>query len=202
MSAKNKPDEPIEVQLAKATPAHFRSWLAGCITAGGTLIALLLVAYWARFGGQATSRDPQDWAAFGNYFGGTAGPLLTFLTVFLLVVTLALQIRQLEDSREQLKASQAELERSREIQVTMAKAMGQQAHYATISARVAALDAALSIVTRRVQVLQLAAGRGYGPAEQAEYVAVCQQQHKLTSELMELTNNLAEPSATATAHRL
>jgi hypothetical protein len=188
LSAKNKPDDPIEVQLAKATPEHFRSWLAGCITVGGTLIALLLVAYWARFGGQATSRDPQDWAAFGSYFGGTAGPLLAFLTVVLLVVTLALQIRQLEDSREQLKASKEELKRSHELQATMAEAMRQQAHYATVSARAVALGAALSSASEHVAQAQQ---RGVNsPDNVAKYTEMLKRKEKLTQDIIDLTDQL------------
>lgn len=48
-----------------------------------------------------------------------------------------MQMRQLEVGRKQLKASQAELERSRKTQVEMTKAMSWQAYYATVSTRVA-----------------------------------------------------------------
>jgi len=119
LSAKKKPNEPLDVLLETASPDRFRTWLASCITAGAVLLVGAAGLFWIRFGGQVFSKDPQDRAHFGDTLGGTAGPPLTFLTVVLLVGTLALQIKQLEDSREQLKASQAELERSREHQLAM-----------------------------------------------------------------------------------
>ena len=104
------------------------------------------------------SGDPERWAQFGEYLGGAAGPVLAFLTVIGLVLTLLLQVDQLEDSRNQLKASNTELKRSREIQATMAQAMSRQAHYATISARVAVLGAALSVITQQTEALRFASG--------------------------------------------
>ena len=38
--------------------------------------------------------------------------------------------------------------------------------------------------------------------QDAEFVELVALRDKLTAELLDLTNNLAEPSATATAHRL
>ena len=90
--------------------------------------------------------------------------MLAFLTVVGLVLTLLLQVDQLEDSRNQLKASNSELGRSREIQATMGQAMSRQAHYATISARVAALGAALSVITQQMKALRFASGHD-GPSK-------------------------------------
>ena len=48
--------------------------------------------------------DGQYWAQFGTYFGGVAGPLLTFLTVLLLVYTINQQTGQIASAdRETLK---------------------------------------------------------------------------------------------------
>lgn len=42
-----------------------------------------------------------DWGSFGNYFGGVAGPLLTFINVLLIVYTLHQQRFQLESMSEE-----------------------------------------------------------------------------------------------------
>ena len=202
MSAKKNPNEPLDVLLETASPDRFRTWLSTCLVAGGMLLIGALGLFWICFGGQVFSKDPQDWAHFGDYFGGTAGPPLAFLTVVLLVVTLALQIKQLEDSREQLKASQAELERSREHQVAMARAMSQQAHYAKISARAVALGTAMEAANQLVKARQFVVEGSIDRQQDAEFVELVALRDKLTAELLDLTNNLAEPSATASAHRL
>ena len=196
----NKPPSDLEVTFERMTPTDVRRWLSRIATTAGITVALLLVLYWGRFGGGALSRKGEDWAYFGEYFGGTAGPILTFLTVLALVLTLVLQVRQLEDSREQLKASQAELERSRELQVTMAQAMSQQAHYATMAARVAALGASLSIVSEQLSQMAAVSERG-GPVGPNDYQTLLRRKGGLAQELLDLTDNLAPPSATALGRR-
>jgi len=42
-----------------------------------------------------------DWSAFGSYFGGTAGPLLTFISILLLVYTIRQQRSHLESMHEE-----------------------------------------------------------------------------------------------------
>ncbi|MCD9480653.1 MULTISPECIES: hypothetical protein [Photobacterium] len=44
-----------------------------------------------------------DWAAFGSYFGGVAGALLSFLSVLLLIGTVRLQASQIKQSAEDAK---------------------------------------------------------------------------------------------------
>ena len=158
----------------------------------------MLACYGAKFADRPLSGDPERWAQFGEYLGGAAGPVLAFLTVVGLVLTLLLRVDQLEDSRNQLKASNSELGRSREIQATMAQAMSRQAHYATISARVAALGAALSVITKQVEALRFASGHdGPTKSQHDDFIAAAQKQHSLTAEIMALTDSLNEPSASA-----
>ena len=176
-----------------------RWWLLGILVAGAAALLVVLACYGAKFADRPLSDDPERWAQFGEYLGGAAGPVLAFLTVVGLVLTLLLQVDQIEDSRNQLKASNTELKRSREIQATMAQAMSQQAHYATISARVAALGAALSVITSQVEALRLASGHdGPSKSQHDDFIAAAQKQHSLTAEIMALTDSLDEPSASAT----
>ena len=188
MSTKKNPDALLEAVLARATPQRFRNWIAVCLTVGVLLMIFVVGMYWARFGGQVISGKPEDWAAFGSYVGGTAGPLLAFLTVFLLVITLALQLRQFEDSREQLTASRRELERAHDMQLTMVKTMNQQAHYATVSARVAALNSAVTVVQHQIgQVGPL--GQQFGSED---YLRLSKQHEVFIQEILELTDELSK----------
>ncbi|MCJ1881873.1 hypothetical protein [Pseudomonas nitroreducens] len=49
----------------------------------------------------SASSENIDWSSFGSYFGGVAGPLLTFISVFLLVYTIRQQRVQLESMFEE-----------------------------------------------------------------------------------------------------
>ncbi len=49
------------------------------------------------------SKKGGDWAAFGSYFGGVAGALLSFLSVLLLIGTVRLQSSQIKKSAEDAK---------------------------------------------------------------------------------------------------
>lgn len=74
------------------------------------LIAIVLLAIcvlvgtvgaYVWFGGfsHSFSSNSADWANFGNYFGGVAGPLLTFITIIALAITILIQRNQLENER-------------------------------------------------------------------------------------------------------
>lgn len=70
--------------------------LAGLTVLGGT------VAAYFGYGG-AIPRNPQDWASFGTYVGGIAGPLLSFIALIALARTVGLQRATLElDQARQL----------------------------------------------------------------------------------------------------
>ena len=80
----------------------------------------------------------------------------------------------------------------------MAQAMSRKAHYATISARVAALGAALSVITQQMETLRFASGHdGPSKSQHNDVIAAAQKQHSLTAEIMALADSLNEPSAGA-----
>ena len=72
------------------------------------VLAFLLVifSFVLNFHTQSISDELQDWNNFGGYVGGTLGPLLSFLSVVLLIKTLELQrksSKSLEDEIERTK---------------------------------------------------------------------------------------------------
>ena len=194
--AASTPSDTLDIKFERMTPSQVRKWLAYIVVIGGVATFAVFFAYFNKFalngGVYRLSDDHEEWARFGEYVGGTAGPILGFLTMLGLVLTLVLQVRQLEDSREQLKASQAELERSREIQLTMANAMNEQARYATISARVAALHAALSVVTKIMRDLDdiVKSGEPSDVSHHAQYLAASRREAELSEEILKLTDQL------------
>lgn len=90
--------------------------------------AVLLVGglYFVVFLGGPMAVEPERLGQAGDFFGGLLNPLLSFLSVFALLVALVLQNRELRLSREALKVSQTELELSRKAQAASASALEEQ----------------------------------------------------------------------------
>lgn len=54
------------------------------------------------------SSDPEVWAQFGDYLAGTAGPIIGFASILLLVATLQLQREELQEQRAELRRATEE----------------------------------------------------------------------------------------------
>ncbi|HSH86907.1 MAG TPA: hypothetical protein VK958_06610 [Methylophilus sp.] len=85
------------------------------------MIGLVFVIYLLNFWGNPKSNEPASWGQFGDYFGGILNPLLNTVTIFALLYTINLQLKQLKTSAQQndlmnmqLDLSKRELELSRE----------------------------------------------------------------------------------------
>ncbi|MBB5360894.1 hypothetical protein HDE76_004146 [Rhodanobacter sp. ANJX3] len=74
--------------------------LLGLVVLAGTLAAY----HWLGGFGSPFSHHVSDWANFGTYVGGVAGPLLSFLALIAVVWTLRLQYALLERDRERQMA--------------------------------------------------------------------------------------------------
>ncbi|MFH4667138.1 putative phage abortive infection protein [Vibrio cidicii] len=83
-----------------------------------TALVTALVFYFAHFSGEL-SNNQEDWGTFGDFLGGTLNPLLSFLGLIALLLTIVLQNRELEATRE-------ELARSAEAQINSEVALSQQ----------------------------------------------------------------------------
>ncbi|MFT6908549.1 MAG: hypothetical protein ACJAS1_005251 [Oleiphilaceae bacterium] len=58
------------------------------------ILVLTWVAYWYNFGflqDQGISKTANDWALLGDFLGGVLNPILTFLTIIILIKSLSLQ---------------------------------------------------------------------------------------------------------------
>ena len=72
------------------------------------VVGLLLIvavggAYYAYVGfEQPLSANGEDWGQFGDYFGGVAGTLLSFISILLLIYTIHLQGEQLSDAQQEM----------------------------------------------------------------------------------------------------
>lgn len=69
---------------------------------GGIFITFLLAfyIYWfAIKNGMTLSTEPNNWAIFGNYFGGVLAPILSFLTLIAILINMKLQLKNEDINR-------------------------------------------------------------------------------------------------------
>ncbi|KAF1684813.1 hypothetical protein B1992_14390 [Pseudoxanthomonas broegbernensis] len=82
------------------------AWIAGALVVMAVLVVMgVAIPYWWFVGGRI-SGNATDWAQFGDYFGGVAGPLLAVFSVVGLVLALLLQGRQIRQAEERSIAEQ------------------------------------------------------------------------------------------------
>ena len=80
-----------------------RSHIIAISVACASIPACFALAFYFYIGHQNTiSSTPSDWGIFGDYFAGTAGTLLSFMSVALLLYTVFLQRQSLEISQDQM----------------------------------------------------------------------------------------------------
>lgn len=120
------------------------------IAAGAVAVIVAWAVYILVFHSNEFVRDPAAWGQVGDFMGGVLNPILSFLTLVILSITIILQSRQLdaatqglELSRQELKATREELARSARAQELSEQALRAQAEGVERSARISCLNALL-----------------------------------------------------------
>lgn len=153
---------------AEFLDAHSRRRLAWALGIAGGIVLLLLAAtygaYFMRFGDQP-SGDQGTWGQFGDFVGGTLNSLLGLLTLLALVFTVVLQTRQLELSRDELRATRDELARSTAAQRDAAAAMNGQLEQARLTAKAQAEAADHQLMAAMAMQEQAEAARSAAQAQ-------------------------------------
>jgi uncharacterized membrane protein len=72
------------------------------ISAIAIYIFVVLRIYFTHYKGFSTNAD---WGTFGDYFGGTLNPILSFLSLIAVLYTITLQTHELKLSREEIERS-------------------------------------------------------------------------------------------------
>lgn len=133
----------VEQNTGGLKPTH----IANLVVIGMVVIVLVFGIYFLFFWNHKFSSDPAAWGQFGDFIGGTANPILSFITLVLLALTLGLQNRQLnissrelELSRKELELTRQELQRSAHAQELSEKALKAQAESAFLSAKLSGIN--------------------------------------------------------------
>lgn len=131
------------------TASHFdlMRWIAWIVAGACCVLVIVFGLYFIQFSSESLSMDSESWGQFGDFVGGTANPILAFLTLNALVLTIILQSKQLSISSRELELSRRELELTREelgrsakAQELSEKALRAQAATAEKSARLSAIN--------------------------------------------------------------
>ena len=131
------------------------------IAIGMAVVFVVFGIYFLFFGNHKFSSDPAVWGQFGDFIGGTANPILSFITLVLLAFTLGLQNRQLnissrelELSRKELELTRQELQRSAHAQELSEKALKAQAESAFLSAKLSGINFLLNHYKAEIALYQ------------------------------------------------
>lgn len=166
--------------------------LAGLLAIAGGAMAGVFFAYFQAFhSGFSPKQDV--WGQFGDFIGGTLNPILSFLSLIAIVLTVVLQSRQLELAHEELNNSKAELEATREelkrsadAQRQTANALQEQAKYAVVAAQLNALQASLEISSE--SLAQAKNDMTFSGAEL--YQRLLRRKEAIASEILRITEDL------------
>lgn len=81
--------------LKNITPTALSKWLLVILGIAVFITASALVLYFSIFN-NGFSHKNEEWGTFGDFFGGTVNPLLSFLSLIALLLTIVLQSKEQE----------------------------------------------------------------------------------------------------------
>lgn len=121
--------------------------LVAIVIAALVVLCFMAFVYFYFFGTMGFSDSQEVWGQFGDFIGGVANPLMSFLALLAIVLTIVLQNKQTEPSKAALELSRQELAASREeISQSRIAAQEQVAHLKA--------EASKADVYRTIQILE------------------------------------------------
>lgn len=179
------------------TPEKLAQWIKWILVAAIIILLVVCTMFFVTFP-EKIPTDRENWGQFGDYFGGTLNPILSFFSLIILVLNLTLQSKQLELTRQELNNSKAELEATREelkkssaAQEQTAKSLSTQTEFAEISARLNALSSSLSILDQQIQDN---ASTGLTASEAASFQQWKLRKSSIRNEIFLITDRLIKDS--------
>lgn len=107
-------NQSLEQKLEAMTPVRLFKWLAWILAIASTVVACVFFVYFLKFHG-ALSTSNTDWGVFGDFVGGTLNPVLSFLGLIALLLTIVLQSKELESTRVELERAASAQENTERV---------------------------------------------------------------------------------------
>jgi uncharacterized membrane protein len=108
---------------AKRSGGDLANILTGVLVLGGVVLAAAWYFYVSHFGRATWSSGHDVWGQLGDFIGGVTNPILTFLSLVALLMTVRLQADQVDAAREELEeARQAQRDASAAVSDQIAQA--------------------------------------------------------------------------------
>ncbi|GCF89638.1 hypothetical protein [Shewanella sp. M-Br] len=116
-------------------------WILTMIAIIASIALALLSTYFLNFNGSFGNQG--DFGTFGDFLGGVLNPILGFATVFLLIWSLKMQVKELALSNQQLALTRQELKETKEETALSRKAMEAQVAHLKQDAKLTELQGVL-----------------------------------------------------------
>ncbi|MBY0573763.1 MAG: hypothetical protein K2P84_08790 [Undibacterium sp.] len=107
-------NQTLEQKFETLTPARLFKWLAWILAIASVVVVCVFVIYFSKFHG-ALSQAQSDWGTFGDFLGGTLNPILSFLGLIALLLTIVLQSKELESTRKELERAASAQESTEKV---------------------------------------------------------------------------------------
>lgn len=109
-------------KIISLDPDTTYNWVSRIAALAVGLLVIVFLAYFSEFH-HGFSRDPSVWGTFGDFIGGTLNPIFSFLGLMALLMTLILQQKSLELTKNELTLSREELSLTRTEMARSAQAL-------------------------------------------------------------------------------
>jgi uncharacterized membrane protein len=117
--------QTLEQKFDSMTPARLFKWLVWILVVASAVIATVFILYFGNFKGNLSFSN-SDWGTFGDFIGGTLNPVLSFLSLIALLLTIVLQSKELESTRMELERSASAQESTEKILNEQSKTFARQ----------------------------------------------------------------------------
>jgi hypothetical protein len=161
---------------AKRTGRLVSNTLVGLTVCGGAIVLAAWVAYLAMLGSPVGAGEARAvWGQLGDFIGGVTNPLLSFLALIALLMTVKLQADQLNAAREELDESrrsqaQAANQATEQIAAAIALAQAQQRVAVAMERAAGAQELSAVAIADQLAVARSTAG-GQADAANAQLTA-------------------------------
>lgn len=103
--------EKIEQKIEAMTSAEVFKLLSWIFSVALVVVVVVFLVYFSNFH-VSLSTSNADWGTFGDFVGGTLNPILSFLGLIALLLTIVLQSKELESTRKELERAASAQEKT------------------------------------------------------------------------------------------